>query len=222
MAIARDANSNGRASATTVTVAHTCTGSNLALFTYVYSEDATDDITVTYNGVSMTNLLSDHFVADGTWHYIFGLLAPATGTNNIVVTSGASATNFKSASSESYTGVKQSGLPDSSPAGTNSAAANALTITFTTVANNSWVFLGAEGAVQTAGTGLSQIRFDTTGASLGIYDNNTNGAITPAGSYTATVNYTGNGHVNLLGVSFAPSVAAATKYYRALMGVGTI
>lgn len=83
MAIAIDASSQGQgAIGTTVTIAHTCTGTNLILVVIVTVQSGANP-TVTYNSVSMTlqrSRISNPAI------YVFTLAAPATGTNNIVVT----------------------------------------------------------------------------------------------------------------------------------------
>lgn len=208
MAIARDVSSKGSASATTITVAHTCTGSNVLLLSGVYTEGA-NDITVTYNTVSMTQLnFFDHTV-NGTKIYVFGILL-GTGdatSHNIVVTGGSA--NFKAVISESYSGVSQSGLPDSAPTGSQVTAAS-ITQNFTTIANNAWVFAFVDGGPTiAAGTGATEI--DTLAVNgISAFDNQTNGAITPAGSYALSATHAA-GTLGIVGISFAPLVAAASS-----------
>ena len=108
MAIAYDANSQGEASSTTtLTVSHTCTGTDRLLLAAVSVYDGTPDIgTCTYNGVSMTNVGSVVFgSSSGERITLFGLKAPATGANNIVVT--VTGTHWLALGAISLTGVDQ-------------------------------------------------------------------------------------------------------------------
>ena len=88
MAVAFDAvSSQQNAAATSQTISHTCTGANLVLYVITGGWDQTGrSITVTYAGTAMTEIaVSDASTGnDKTW--LFRLVAPATGANNIVVT----------------------------------------------------------------------------------------------------------------------------------------
>src|SRR5437016_3064177 len=130
MAIARDNNSLGAFSASPLTFSHTCTGSNLILFVYVWKNATTDLInTVTYNGVTMTAVNAG--VTDGASDYgkMYYLLNPATGAHNVVVTVSSGSV---AAYAASYTGVSQV-APEANS--TNSAnPGTSLTDTLTTIA----------------------------------------------------------------------------------------
>lgn len=88
MAIAIDATSSGTGTAgTTVTVPHTCTGSNLVLIVVAGATDGVSTPTCTYNGVSMTQgAIRD--VASEMFSIVFYLVSPDTGTHDIVLTKG--------------------------------------------------------------------------------------------------------------------------------------
>ena|SRR3990167_984727 len=108
MAIAVDATSQGEiASGTSLTVAHTCTGSNRALYVAVtafFSPPPT--VTATYAGVAMTQKASTLFGSgDAERITLLELVAPATGANNIVVTASGTAEIVLAALS--LTGVDQ-------------------------------------------------------------------------------------------------------------------
>lgn len=81
MAVAFDAASQGNAAAaTSLTYAHTTTGADRGLFAGVCVNDNRSITGVTYNGISMTA------VETGSPSYrLYGLIAPATGANNVVV-----------------------------------------------------------------------------------------------------------------------------------------
>ena len=126
MAIAFDAGSQGDSgSATSLTVSHTCTGSDRILLVSVGTWDGVGVPvvpTVTYNAVSMTQVATLLFGSSGDQRLtMFRLVAPATGANNIVV-SASSASDIVMAAT-SYTGVDQTtplGTPgtDTSPSDT--------------------------------------------------------------------------------------------------------
>lgn len=86
MAVTVDAVSQGQASgATSLTYAHTCGGSDRGLFVPVCVNDNRTITSVTYNGVSMTA------VETGSVSYrLYGIIAPATGTNNVGIAVSAS------------------------------------------------------------------------------------------------------------------------------------
>lgn len=93
MAIAFDASSfNSGATGTTHTLAHTCTGSNRLLVVTAYLNNISDLITwITYNWVSMTRISwINNWTSESI--YMYYLIAPATGANNIVATTSSSAT----------------------------------------------------------------------------------------------------------------------------------
>lgn len=159
MAIALDAVTSATTSSvgTTLTFAHTCTGSDLILFVGAVGNNtgsATDDITgATYNGVAMT-LVNKTFVAADRYRYLFYLLAPATGANNVVITSSTSG-GYKGGNAISYTGASQTGQPDSNA--TAETTGTTITPTTTVVASNCWLVsvAGVGGASPAAGAGAT-------------------------------------------------------------------
>src|SRR5262245_53884091 len=108
MAIAHDATSAPTPVSTTATSqtwSHTCTGTDLYLKVGVSIDGSTTVSSVTYNGVSLTQLgVADDGTAN-TRSEVWRLVAPATGAHNVVVTLAAAA-KFHCAAS-SYTGVHQ-------------------------------------------------------------------------------------------------------------------
>ena len=209
MAIAFDAVTDGgfgTVAGTTKTFAHTCTGSDRILFVATAGGSGfTDDITgVTYNTVAMT-LVNKVKIPGDRYIYLWYLIAPATGSNNVVVTTSTSG-GFVGASATSYTGAKQSGQPDANT--TNTVTGNSLTGTLTTIADNCWTVLAGEqnGATPTAGTG-STLR--TTSQNPELFDSN--GAITPAGSTSMTITGSSGNGMALVMASFAPAVSASAQ-----------
>ncbi|MBX4192199.1 hypothetical protein KW798_01810 [Candidatus Parcubacteria bacterium] len=129
-------------SATSVNWNHTVSGSKRALVVFVYNDDDTDKVTsVTYNGVSMTRVDAESSSGKQTV-YAYLLMNPAVGTHSVVV-SASSGSNQLGGVSLSYTGVKQTGQPDSFA--TNQAGVGGGTFTLSTTVGDadSWV-IGAE------------------------------------------------------------------------------
>lgn len=207
MAIARDATSSGAATATSLTVAHTCTGSNLILFANIVTIDGTTDrVTgVTYNGVAMTRQAT---LAIGTVarSYMYYLIGPATGANNIVISVSASVSI--QSDNVSYNGVSQSGFPDASSATT--ASATTYSNTLTTVADNAvhvlYQRVDDHSITLTSGGALVLAR---GAGGEGIYESSPL-AITPAGSHSISFSTSPAQNWAGIGVSIAPAVAATT------------
>ena len=224
MAIAFDATSNGTAVATSLTVAHTCTGDNRILYAYCHTNTSTDfDVTATYNGVAMTRVTAGFLNSDNNGRQTnFYLIAPATGTNNIVFTPNASA-NMTSINT-SYTGVNQTGQPDASGTVSSSIAPGGTqTLTITTVAADCWLVASAHGAgdLPNASTGFTSR--GTNGNSRG---GDSNAALS-AGANSMSVTNSGAGaeSVSMVGISIAPVsapvVASSSRTgFMSLMGVG--
>lgn len=210
MAVAFDAASSGQTTnATSITVAHTCSGSDRVLFVGVgwsTGPEAMASVTgVTYNGVALTQIWeiidspTDH--ANAGWY----LIAPATGTNNIVVTF-ASAMDEICAGGISFTGAHQT-----SPLGTfqtaNGTTGNA-TVNVSSAADEIVVdncYVGQNGI--TVGAGQTQ-RWQQ--ANIGSYS--TGGGSTETGAATTTMSWTitsGNPW-NIGAVPIKPAGAAAS------------
>lgn len=204
MAIAFDSTSqitgSGWSSGASMTYSHTCTGSNRYLIVGVSIGDSSTGISgVTYAGVSMTQL---SVVTQGaSAMYLYGLVAPSTGANNVVVTLGFSS-SFCHSASVSYTGVKQSGQPDSFNSGI-AAGATSLAVSTTTIANNSWIvgFFANSSANTNSRTGITS-RSDnpTIGRDIG----DSNAPKTPAGSYTMTESAPASGNWAMVMASISP------------------
>ena len=203
MAIARDATSSGAATATSLTVAHTCSGSNRILFVNVVTIDGTTDhVTgVTYNGVAMTRQST---LAIGTVarSYMYYLLAPATGANNVVISVGASVSI--QSDNVSYNGVSQSGFPDASSA-TTASAATTYSNTLTTIADNAVhvAYIRVDDHSITLDSGGALVLARGAGGE-GIYESSPL-AITPAASHSIAFSTTPAQNWAGIGVSIAPT-----------------
>lgn len=152
--IAFDAFSSGSVlPGSSITFSHTCTGSNRILIVGISSNNADVITGVTYAGISLT-LGKKNSVTSPTM-YMWYLLTPATGANNVVV-SASSGGEYLRAVSASYTGVKQSGQPDATAE--QNITATAITTTLTQFVASAWqVGIAANGGtgVMTASTGTT-------------------------------------------------------------------
>lgn len=207
MAIAYDTSTNGNfVSGTTRTFSHTCTGSDLILFVEAVINTSTDLITgVTYNGVSMTRIQTVSPNANRRL-YLYYLIAPATGANNVVIT--ASSSTAIGGNAASYTGVAQSGtIIDVSTTATDTSSP--VDTTVTTTIDDCWTILCTttdSTTAFTASTNSTLRTSNTTYVDVRIFDNN--GAINPAGSYTMTVtntNVNGSSPASTIMAAFAPA-----------------
>lgn len=135
--IAFDAASTGIVNpGTSLTFAHTCTGSNRVLVVGVsIINNAADLVTgVTYSGVAMTQVCNDGVNTER--HYLYVLINPASGSNNVVIS--ASSSQIMVGTASSYTGARQTTQPEAQTAN-SVASATTITTNVTTIADNSWV-----------------------------------------------------------------------------------
>lgn len=155
MAIAFDFSSSGNNSGgatATITISHTCSGSDRILFVAIAPGSRTIN-SVTYNGDALTEI---DFVSFGPLNAaMYYMVAPDSGAHDIVVTlsaSGAPAT----AAAASYTGASQTDQPDSF--GTDGGIESAEWSTATTVIESSCWLAGAFAVLtngQSEGTGTT-------------------------------------------------------------------
>ena|SRR3990167_6093470 len=203
MAIVVDATSSGSTNAdTSLTVAHTCTGSELYLLVSVWTNQ-TSITGVTYNGAAMTSLDSAAAVG-GRKIYMWGLANPATGANNIIATASGSGQIYLIG--DSYTGCSDA-QPDGFSNGTVSNQASIVgTVTVNT--DNSWTVMGVVSAIddnlgagsEGAGTTLRKQGI----SNHSVYDSG--GALaTGAQTLTATLTASQTDDMGQVIVSLAPS-----------------
>ncbi len=136
-------NNNG---ASSLTFSHTTAGDLLIV---LVRDESGDHVTgVTYNGVAMTQLAKGVEPSATAEAYVYYLLSPALGANNIVISRSSSSNNLAGASA-SYLGTKQTGFPDGNASGGNTSGGGAAIVTssVTVTANNSWVVVGASSNV---------------------------------------------------------------------------
>jgi len=204
-------------SATTLTYSHTCTGSNRILLVGVGLSGETDDVTgVTYNGVAMTRIGFDgNSASQAVSSYLYYLIAPATGANNVVV-SVSSGQNISSVAS-SYTGAKQTGQPDSS-ATNDSSTGTTLDLTTTVVATGSWlasVYWNLNGRTKPSSTVYRPVSGDG-----GEFADSNVAVSTGSNTHQWTTSSSGSSQAGVI-ASIAPVPSAASGPRKlAMMGVG--
>ena len=206
MAIAYDTGVAGTNSGvgTTLTLSHTCTGSNLLLLFWLWKNNAaTDTMTgVTYNGVAMTQSTNVKYSTANERLYLYYLAAPATGTHDIVATDGVTSELW--CASASYTGAKQTGIPDATPVSAQTAGTS-FNASVTPVASNCWVVSGCGGQRNgTASTNLTGRAGNVTQGAAA----DSNGTVTAGSPYSGTWTVSGSLRQLMLITSIAPSIAA--------------
>lgn len=192
MAIAFDATSYSQANGTSLTVSHTCTGSNRILITGYYNNSGSSDpvTAMTYAGVAMTKIVGSAG-SSGIYRALYYLIAPATGANDLVVTTSGTVTS--GLISASYTGVSQAGQPDASGTSiVDTSVTNPVSKSITTVADNCWIvgFYKNDSFQSTTTTGFTN-RYAPAYTSERIGDSNA--VKTPAGSYLMEITSSSTG-----------------------------
>ena len=210
MAVTHDAASNPAkaTSATSLTFAHTCSGTERVLVVGSSVDDLVPaDTTATYAGVSMTGIgaLTNNFDRSE----LFGLIAPATGANNVVITAAATQGSI-AGGAESVNGADQTtGWGTAATAEADNSTAPTVTVTSATgelVVDN--VAGGDLISQQTATAGAGQTeRWDSTGV-------DSNGfaiGSTEAGAASVVMSWTLNNAIDWasVGVSIKAAAAAA-------------
>jgi len=205
MAIAYDSSTaSSGGSATSRTFSHTCSGSDRILFVATLSGGGDIVTGATYNSVSMTQVGKVLLGTDNEL-YLHYLIAPATGSNNVVVSM--SGTAYIQCAATSFTGANQSSQPDASTTSYNPSTSS-LTTTVTTIADNCWL-VEAGRAMDTSSIGAG------SGTTLRIGDYlccmlDSNGARTPAGSQSLVFTGGASGRMGNVMASFSPSTGGSS------------
>ncbi len=183
MAIAFDA-ASGRhtGTASSATLAHTCSGSDRVLVVSIKVAAGNTVSGVTYAGVAMTQLVTGTTPTVATRAYMFILVAPALGTNNIVATF--SGSNAFGMSGASYTRARQT-QPDAAAVTVSENATGSRTASVTVVEPGSWLVGGALVTEDQSVTGIVNGILRTSVAQSDIIDSN--GGLSPGAQ---TIGYT--------------------------------
>ena len=197
---------------TSLTFAHTTSGSDrLILIGGHDRSNTTTSVTgVTYATVATTKI-TDIRVPSDRMITAWRLVAPATGANNVVVSSSDS-TNLRF-SALSYSGVDQTSPIDGNNTASDAATTTGLSVSITTTSDNCWMVMFLKdnngGVTYSSSTG-DALRLNTDGGGHCVGD--TNGAITPAGAnaMAVTSGTTSNRAVIAISIKPVPSVVAPT------------
>ncbi len=206
MAIAFDVASGLQSNSGTVhTFAHTCSGSNRLLVVFVMCASSRTVNSVTYGGVAMTFKTKTSGPSQNI--HIYHLVAPATGSNNVVVTIDSSSFCYPTA--VSYTGVDQTTPTGNSVAQNGSTA----TVTLTTTVDNAIIVAGArdanDGSTSAGANATQRYSVDTQA-----YDRLTTGS---SGSYALTISGVSSGNDSAIaGMVVNPSSAPPSSVLHAI------
>jgi hypothetical protein len=197
-----DGGNNG-GSTTSLTYPYTVgTGSNRLLVVNLVG-DVTDGVSsVTYAGTPMT-LIGKVQSPDNNWQYLYYLLNPSSGSNNIVIT--AASAQYLISEAASWYNVKQSAQPDAFTTKTAAAEVTSVTTSLTTVATGALVVQGlwSYGHLG-AGAGSVPIITDTAFDAAGIFASS-GSPVSPAGSVSMTTISDGTVSTGVVMASFAPA-----------------
>ena len=191
----------GFAFATSLTTSFTTAGNNRILFVSGWGNVNVDNWTgVTYGGVAMT--LVDKGLADSSsrYNYLYVLVNPPTGANNVVIS--ASDSGGIQAAATYYTGAEQVAQPNVYAKQT--ATSNSSTQSITTTKDNCWTIMviSNQGHVVTAGTGDTKRLQVATGGHI-VLDSNS--AKTPPGAVSFTWTQTSSVYYHQIMCSFSPA-----------------
>lgn len=173
-----------------------------------------------YGGVAMTRI-TQGLIADNIGGVqgivVYGLLGPATGANTFNWTQSAAPAAASSAAI-SYSGTKQTGLPDNSTSNYNNNTTQ-LTTSLTPVANNCFIltFGWSERALTVNSSSFTARLGSATQFIVG-----DKGPITPAASTSSIVDLASSMRIGVIMVSFAPTGGGSlvfTQNNLALLGV---
>jgi len=211
MAIASDATSTGVNSSTSLTVSHTCTGSDRVLEVSCWT-NAGDTTGVTYNGVSMTAVYLNQDVG-GVRCSTFTLVNPASGTNNIVLSR--SGTNFNVLAAKSYTGVDQT-TPNYGSASQLNSATNPTTVAATAASADDWFYLASMGNRET--TANTNLTLQANGVQADIFDSN--GTVGSTSSRNYSVDLTAvTANANYIQSFFLKEATSSSSFIKSADGV---
>jgi hypothetical protein len=197
-----DGGNNGGTS-TSLTYAYTVgTGANRLLVVNLIGDTSADDISsITYAGALMT-FLGKVQSPSNNWQYLYYLVNPASGSNNIVITAGSA--HYLISEAASWYNVRQSAQPEVSVINTAPTTGTSMTTSLTTVASGALVVQGiwSYGHLA-AGTGATPIVIDAAIGGAGIFASSTS-PVTPAGSVSMTTISDGTQSSSVIMASFAP------------------
>lgn len=209
--IAFDAFSQNKTTGTSLTFAHTVTGSNRLIVVGLSNQSdasGTDVTSVTYNGDALTKI-SHYTNPQNDTVYLYYLIAPDSGSNNVVVTR-ADATGTLQARVWSITGAQQNAQPSAYI--TANTTTGTLTTTLSNVTANNWTVLMAYNQEGGTITGTTNARMlGTTDLYSRLFDNSSTAPATTTGAYSMVLTRPSGSSVwQSVMASFAPYVETPT------------
>lgn len=205
MAIAVDATASGSANSTTLTVSHTCTGSDLVLVVVCYAANGDQITGVTYNAASMTQAAKITDV--NNTGYIYYLVDPDTGANDIVVT--ASASQVLGLCSCSYTDADVEVTPSTSTDKAGGTSVTSLTTTINTGDADSWHVAGC-GNQRDPEAGTNAFERVESSFNFDMFDSN--GTIGTTGNHSMTCTFTSVNKQHMCAMALIPHAASGTNF----------
>ena len=206
MAIAFDTSVDGSFGnpVTSLSWSHAFSGTNRVAIVTAFGDLGSSDATgnnVTgclIDGVAATEIARKLNVGD-RWLYVFGQIDPLPGNRSVVITAGSSIAI--AGLSASYTGVRQSELPEVST--TANSTLTSVVTSLTTVARDAWTVLADKNTNNPPTVGAGSTARKISPFSLGLFDSN--GPLTP-GSNSMTINVDPASNTATIMISMAPAV----------------
>ena len=162
---------------------------------------------VTYNGVSMTQVAKQDTTAANGYDYVYELVSPATGANNISVSFSVGVTDIR-VGAVSYTGVS---VASQANATGTVASSNSWTGTVTTVNADNWITGWVFNDVtDNAATAPSVQRSTTPNNDPGFLDSNQTFSV-GSNSISGTIVGGGSGNIGWIVVVIGSAVASARQ-----------
>lgn len=201
------------ATATSLTFAHTTSGSERGLV--VPDAAAANTTGITYAAVAMTDVGTTMLDDASRKYYIFTLIAPATGANNVVISVDASI--LIRGWAISYTGVSQTTMVDAVNSGVGLTGTTP-SITITSTVDDCWAVASTRNADGTFAAGTN---YAPRGAATSLCTGDSNASVGVAGAKTVGGTVV-SGASYILGIMIRPALAAGVSTRsRMLMGVGS-
>jgi hypothetical protein len=198
-----DGGNNGGSTAS-LTYSYTLgSGPNRLLVVNLIGDTSADDISsVTYAGTAMT-LIAKVRAPSNNWQYLYYLLNPSSGFNNVVVN--ANSPHYLISQAASWYNVNQAAQPDASTTNTAAATSTSITTSLTTVAAGALVVQGlwSYGHLA-AGAGAAPIVTDAAFDGAGIFVSS-GSPVSPAGDVSMTTISDGASSTGVIIASFAPA-----------------
>jgi hypothetical protein len=199
---------------TTDSAAFTVSGTNPILLVAIHFFSNVTTCTFTYNGVALTEV--DRATGGSSESILYKLEAPATGSNTLAMTLGASR-NWEYVPIV-YTGVVQASAIDASGNTFQTSTASDGTSVLTSTTDNCWHVMRVQVGIVNDTAGAGTVDRSGTGG-LRWYDSN--GPKTPAGSSTLTVTAGGVSNQRwIVGAMLKPATSSSTAARNLLLGVG--